>query len=379
LITISLKVCCDDPCLGFIFGVCAARSRAFIVDIRRDSTASKIKDWRRKYRGAYIVEVDKNPVFSADDASRLLRAVRDATPHRSDPTFTVILAPDAPPSKASPDTGIPQLHMSQFRTAISALYEIGEGHKVPDGVLDDDEVMSTAINIISAGDVRPGTKWNRRQLKPLACWPEWYGAEKEQLDQMHCAKMFGPPQTRPPDAVVLRSVWTYTVKHDGRKKARTCCYGSVLRSPTLKYAQQCHSACISQTGMKLFFAYLAIMGWIALGADAINAYAQTDIPKDEPQFIAVDQQMVDWWWDKFQERIRFGMVMQILKALQGHPRAGQLWGDKVEGHLSELSFEPLKHETCLYVGTHEGHKILFAVANLMISSLVATMRMCFAG
>jgi hypothetical protein len=131
--------------------------------------------------------------------------------------------------------------------------------------------------------------------------------------------------------------------------------------------------------MKLFFAYISIMGWITLGADAINAYAQTDIPEDEPQFIVVDQQMVDWWWDKFHERIRVGMVMQILKALQGHPRAGQLWGDKVEGHLSELSFEPLKHETCLYVGTHEGHKILFAVANLMISSLVATMRMCFAG
>jgi hypothetical protein len=128
--------------------------------------------------------------------------------------------------------------MSQFCTAISALYEIGEGHKVPDGVLDDDEVMPTAINIISDGDVRPRDKWTRRQLKPLACWPECYGAEKEQLDQMHCAKMFGPPQTRPPDAVVLRSVWTYTVKHGGRKKARTCCDGSVLRSPTLKYAQQ---------------------------------------------------------------------------------------------------------------------------------------------
>jgi hypothetical protein len=136
--------------------------------------------------------------------------------------------------------------------------------------------------------------------------------------------MCGSPQTRPPNSVVLRSVWTYTVKHDGRKKARTCCDGSVLRSPTLKYAQQCYSACISQTGMKLFFAYIAIMNWIALGADAINAYAQTNIPDDEPQFIAVYQQMVDWWWDTFHESIRVGMVMQILKALQGHPRAGQL-------------------------------------------------------
>jgi hypothetical protein len=108
--------------------------------------------------------------------------------------------------------------------------------------------------------------------------------------------------------------------------------------------------------MSIFFAYLTIMGWVALGADAINAYAQTDIPEDEPQYIAVAQQMVDWWWDKFSERITIGMVMQILKALQGHPRAGKLWGDRVEGHLSELSFKPLKHENCLYACTHKGHK-----------------------
>jgi hypothetical protein len=237
LVTLSLKVTCDDPCLGFEFGVCAARSRAFIVDIKRDSTASRIKDWRRKYRGAYIVEIDKKPVFSADGASQHLRAVRDDAPHRAAPTFTIVLAPDVPSTKVNPDTGIPHLQMAQFRTAISALYELGEGQPIPAGALDDDNVLTTAINLISDGDVRPGTKWTRRQLKPLASWPEWYGAEKEQLDQMHSAKMFGPPQTQPPDAVVLRSVWTYTVKHDGRKKARTCCDGSVIRSPTLKYAQ----------------------------------------------------------------------------------------------------------------------------------------------
>jgi hypothetical protein len=44
LITLSLKVRCEDPCLGFVFGVCDARSGALIVDIQWESTASKIKD-----------------------------------------------------------------------------------------------------------------------------------------------------------------------------------------------------------------------------------------------------------------------------------------------------------------------------------------------
>jgi hypothetical protein len=168
LVTLSLKVRCDDPSLGFVVGVCNALSRAFIVDIQRDSTASKIKDWHGKYHGAYIVDVNTHPVFTAEDATRLLSAVHDRSPHNTAPVFTVVLDPDTPPSKATPDTGIPHLKMAQFRTTISALYEIGEGKKMPRDSLDDDTVLSTGISVISDGEIRPGTKWKRRQLKPLA-------------------------------------------------------------------------------------------------------------------------------------------------------------------------------------------------------------------
>jgi hypothetical protein len=93
LIHLSPKVRCENPCLGLVFGVCAVHSRAFIVDIHRYSTASKVKDWRRKYHGAYMVEINKHPVLSVDDASCLLRDVRDNAPHGIEPTFTVILSP----------------------------------------------------------------------------------------------------------------------------------------------------------------------------------------------------------------------------------------------------------------------------------------------
>jgi hypothetical protein len=116
-------------------------SAFFIVDIQRDSTASKIKDWRRKYRGAYIVEVDTHPVFTVEDVTRLLSAVRDISPHNTAPLFTVVFDPDTPSSKTTPDTGM-------FRTPISTLYEIGEGKKMPCHALDGDDVLSTAINVI---------------------------------------------------------------------------------------------------------------------------------------------------------------------------------------------------------------------------------------
>jgi hypothetical protein len=37
LTPLSLNVLLNDTCLGFMFGVCAAHSRALIVDIQRDS------------------------------------------------------------------------------------------------------------------------------------------------------------------------------------------------------------------------------------------------------------------------------------------------------------------------------------------------------
>jgi hypothetical protein len=40
--------------------------------------------------------------------------------------------------------------------------------------------------------------------------------------------------------------------------------------------------------MKILFAYLVIKGWVSISGDAINAYAQTFILKEEEQYVIVD-------------------------------------------------------------------------------------------
>jgi hypothetical protein len=94
-------------------------------------------------------------------------------------------------------------------------------------------------------------------------------------------------------------------------------------------------------------------------ADAINAYAQASIREDEPPYIAVEKQMVDWWRDTHKKRITTYMLMMILMVLQGHPRAGKLWVDNVDGDLADLGFVPLKHEQYLYLGHYEGKSIIW--------------------
>jgi hypothetical protein len=175
---------------------------------------------------------------------------------------------------------------------------------------------------------------------------------------MEEANIFGPHVPKPSGAVVFRPVWSYTVKHDDHKKARMCGDGSVLHQKGLMYAQQCNAACIYQTYMKIFFAYLVIKGCVAIRGDAVNVYVQMSIPKEVEQFVVVDHKMKDWWKDKHVTDISVSIACYILKALQGHPHAGQWCADKIEKHRVDLYFKPLHHEPSLYLRRYEDAPVL---------------------
>jgi hypothetical protein len=104
--------------------------------------------------------------------------------------------------------------------------------------------------------------------------------------------MYAPPYVAPVGAIVLWKVWTYYVKCDGTLKSRSCCDGSVLKGRVIVYAQY-YTACISQPDMRIFWAIVAIRGWIAVGSDAIHAFAQA-APPTEPPFVRIYNQMAEW-------------------------------------------------------------------------------------
>jgi hypothetical protein len=103
---------------------------------------------------------------------------------------------------------------------------------------------------------------------------------------------------------------------------------------------------------------VAIRSWIAIGADAINAFAQAAPPK-EPTFVRIDDQMTEWLEETTCKRPDRTLVLPVLCALQGHPAAGSSWTDKVEQLLvADLNFVSATHETCLYVGRYAGQDLL---------------------
>jgi hypothetical protein len=274
----------------------------------------------------------------------------------------------------------PQIHVDQFRLVIRTLFEMQEGRSTTlNEMPDDEDIVDTIRAVVPLDDTGiksgpvpdlvntpaieyeentlPGSNWTRRRLRKLACWPKWKRAETIKLESMKKDDVYVPPCIAPIGAIVLRTVWTYYVKWDGTLKSRSCCDGSVIKGCGIAYAQHC-MACISQPSMSIFWAMNAIQGWIAIGADAINSFAQAEPPK-EPTFVRIDDQMAEWLEEVTGKRPDRILVLPVLCALQGHPAAGSSWADKVEGILKEyLGFTSTTHETFLYLGSYGGKEVL---------------------
>jgi hypothetical protein len=121
LVTVSVTIRCDHTSLGLRLNTCAARSRVYISDIDPGSTCRKIRDWRRKYKGAYIFQINGHPVFSEASALQQLTKIVKLAPTLSTPMLELIVTPGSPILHLHSSTSTPGLQLDQFRTFIHAL------------------------------------------------------------------------------------------------------------------------------------------------------------------------------------------------------------------------------------------------------------------
>jgi hypothetical protein len=149
----------------------------------------------------------------------------------------------------------------------------------------------------------------------------------------------------------------YSVKFDSGLKDRNFCDGPVLKGRGTAYAKH-YTDCISQPGMQLFWVIVAIRGWIAIGADADNAFVQSTPPK-ESTFMQIDDHMAEWIEETLGTKVDFTMVLPVLCTLQGHPEAESSWTNKIEPILiNDLNFVSPAHEPCLYIGNYANQEVL---------------------
>jgi GAG-pre-integrase domain len=200
-------VACEHPTLGFEISECHIRKRGYVSGIIAHTSASRIKNVRRKYIGAFIVSVNDVPIFTAESAIAALQTVASSDA----PTFRIVFAPDRYVPVSERRHAAP-LHLSvdQLRTINEILSRDPDQSSspaserpFPDGC--------PALIVRSLNTTTHGTKeeqsigsFTRRKLRRLPNWTVWQGAEFKQLDSMAKQEMYGEPCLPPPDAIILR-------------------------------------------------------------------------------------------------------------------------------------------------------------------------------
>jgi hypothetical protein len=391
-----LTIACTDPNFGLEFEQDSILGRAYVSAIHPKSSAasifSSLKATRRKLLGAYILSVDDTPVFDAKQVQSKFEEIQASDAAK----FTIVFATEAMLTTKDHERGMAEFYkfapgslgVDKSLNTIKAIHSIDPAFSdfiSHEPELDYDtiraiaalrfdvdtseqslpsEMIDLVINAISSSAITPEEQalghYTRQKLKSLSTWDKWKAGEMKQLDQMHALRMYGEPQRRPSNAIVLRIHWQYTLKRCGEQRSRNCCDGSKRAAPLLHAVASTYSSCVEQPIQRLFFALAAQQDLQVYGGDAVDAYAHSPPPENEC-YVSVDDAYIEWFKERYPDKyIDKSMVLPVQHALQGHPEAGRLWESHINSILAipELNFVNTVHDKCIYSATIEGEKVL---------------------
>ena len=127
-------------------------------------------------------------------------------------------------------------------------------------------------------------------------------------------------------------------KLDGTKKSRCVANGSKHQQGRVTLGET-YTGNVDQYSSKVFWTATAVHNYISIGADITNAFAEAGPPK-APLYVYIDEVYREWRKSKGLPDIPPGHVLQVHKAIQGHPEATRLWENYID---SILRSKPLKN------------------------------------
>ena len=405
-----------DSAYGFTFADDELLQKPYIADIAPKSPASKLRSSHkatlRKLRGAFVMEINHERVFTAAQAVILLAKLHTQGVEKDIPITLAIeskpsaqeirrrvndfglFAPntkwdenentvDDPPFLDRTPKQVNQLHaniqsyLAPDEDDMDASVPTLDLHSLrcisrlrnPELSFEEDDISSEmielAINAIRSSATTPEEQalgfFTRKKLKQMDTWDIWKQGECEQLEQFHDLQMFGQPIVLDDRryAIILRPHWQYHIKRCGKRRARLCCNGSKRAAPLLHQLTLTYSSCVEHPVQRLFFAIAASLDLKVYGGDAKDAYAHSPGP-ELPTYMTIDDAFAEWYQDKFSIKLdRKNQVLPVLRALQGHPESGRLWEMHINKILTspELDFKTTTHDKTIYKGTFDGETV----------------------
>ena len=358
-ITTTVDVRGDHPTLGLITQMCPNRNAVQLIDVAKSTPSARIHNWRSTLRFAYILEINGRKIDKPEDIIQEIEKGRSAKLFKLQVTFGTERK-----YGINPMDGNLQLHFDQMNSFAKHIYESDKEYRAKlkeiQGSSSDPIVRTAVVEEPETKATNPdlGKSFTRKQLLTRDDWQEWRESQWKQLDQYHNQGMFSEPQILLLGATASYMHWTYIYKMCGTKKARMVCDGARNRSSNSIGHTYANS--LDAPSERLFWALVAKMGLIAVGADVSNAFAEAPAPAT-PLYLYIDDNFRDWWEHRMKRPPipKEFNVVRVNKAIQGHPESPRLWEKHIDHILREMGLTPARHEPCLYSGTVEGQQVFF--------------------
>ncbi|TFY51065.1 hypothetical protein EVJ58_g10757 [Rhodofomes roseus] len=169
---------------------------------------------------------------------------------------------------------------------------------------------------------------------------KWHGAEKSEYDSLIENKTW-ILVPRPKNRKVIKNRWVYTIKHDGRYKARV-----VAKGFTQVWGQDYHetfSPVARFESVRYLLAHAALEDWEIESMDVKTAFLNGDL--DEEIYM---EQPEGWVVPGKEDH-----VCLLLKAIYGLKQASRQWNAKIHTSLLGLGFTRTYSDAGVYVYTRE--------------------------
>ena len=194
------------------------------------------------------------------------------------------------------------------------------------------------------------------ELSDLRKAPTW-----DENSPMEAVEMF----KKYPDAHIARIFPIIGIKHwedpeNHRWKGRIVLCGKNIKTITGEWALFNEMGAVPSlmTAVRaIIAAYALFHNTVLLQSDCVRAYIQADM-KGPPTFI----RMPKAWWPKGWEARFKDPVCRLLRALYGHPHAGNFWADKLGSELKKLGFSTIEGWSAVYtIKMEDGFVAIFVV------------------
>jgi len=118
-----------------------------------------------------------------------------------------------------------------------------------------------------------------------------------------------------------------------------------------------YASCLEHPLFRLFIALCTADNLTIYGDDAKDAFAHSPGPS-MPTFMKLDDAFCDWYLERTGVLLDKDLVLPVLRALQGHPEAAQLWEEHISAILKDVGFKNTTHKKNIYTGQFCGEKVL---------------------